>query len=297
MKRYLRIISKRKFAYIFIAPSIIFFLVLTVYPLIYSLRSSFFRVSLLRLSLGQVFVGLENYIKIFRDFVFWNSFRITAIFGVGTVILQFILGFGIALLLNSIAKWKDFVRTIILLPLLITPIVIGLAWKWLLNPEVGIINYLIRLITGSFAGSLLGDPTMALILVIMVDVWFLTPFVAIVILAGLQSLSPELYEAAKIDGSTWFQSFKYITVPLLKPVLLVVLLLRSVDTLKSFDIIFALTKGGPGRATEILQMLVYRTSFRDFEIGYGAALSYIIILLSVIIAIFFVRKMSRVEVD
>ncbi len=287
---------KRKFAILLVAPTVIIFTVLSLYPLIYSLHLSLFSWDLLSPHLGKTFIGLNNYLKVFSNSAFWNSLKITLYYTGTTVGLQFLIGLGLALLLNTKYGGRGIViaRTLILIPLLITPIVIGLLWRWLLNPEVGILNYLLKLI-GIPKIHWLGNPSIALLTVIMVDVWHFTPFVTLVILAGLQTLSEELYDAAKVDGAKNWQMFRYITLPLLKPVILVVLLLRTIAAFRAFDKIYALTKGGPGGATEHLGLLVYRHSFITFNMGYGAALSYIMVLFVMVFAIIYIKLLPSPE--
>ena len=288
-------LNTRKLAYLLVAPTVVIFAAITLYPLLYSLHLSFFSWNLLRPSLGKVFIGLENYRRIVYDPVFWYSLKTTLYFMGASVALQFLIGLGLALLFNVEFKGRSVARSIILVPLLITPIVIGLMWKWLLNPEFGILNYFLSFV-GVSSKSWLGDPSLALFTVIIVDVWHLTPFATLVLLAGLQALPEPLYEAARIDGASWWKMFRYITLPLLKPVILVVLLLRTIGTFATFPEIYALTQGGPGRATEVLGFLVYRTSFKEFRMGYGAALSYVMVVLVLVIALFYIKALPELEV-
>lgn len=288
-------LNTRKLAYLLVAPTVVIFAAITLYPLLYSLHLSFFSWNLLRPSLGKVFIGLKNYRRIVYDPVFWHSLKTTLYFMGASVALQFLIGLGLALLFNVEFKGRSVARSIVLVPLLITPIVIGLMWKWLLNPEVGILNYFLSFV-GVSSRSWLGNPSLALFTVIIVDVWHLTPFATLVLLAGLQALPRALYEAARIDGTSWWQMFRYITLPLLKPVILVVLLLRTIGTFATFPKIYALTQGGPGRATEVLGFLVYRTSFKEFHMGYGAALSYVMVVLVLVIALSYIKVLPESEV-
>jgi len=291
MKSSYRLLAKRKLAYMLVAPTLVIFAGVTLYPLLYSLQLSFYSWKLTRPSLGKVFIGLGNYGEILYDSVFWHSLKITFYFTGATIILQFLIGLGLALLLNAEFKGKSIARSIVLMPLLLPPIAIGLMWRWLFNRELGIVNYFLSLV-GISSRSWLGSPSLALFTVIMVDVWHLTPFVTLVLLAGLQTLSQELYDAAAVDGATRWQKFRYITLPLLRPVILVVLLLRTLGAFGAFPKIFALTKGGPGRTTEILGLLVYRASFKDFNMGYGAALSYVMLFFVMAIALFYLKFLS-----
>jgi multiple sugar transport system permease protein len=287
-------ISQRRFAYLMLIPTFALFGVVTVYPLIHALELSFHSMNLLKPSLGRNWVGLRNYREMLLNPLFWNALKITLTFAAGTVVLQFLLGMIIALVLNKEFRGKNLARTTVLLPLLITPVIIGLMWRWLLNPEVGLINYLLGLV-GVPTRSWLGNASYALASVVAVDVWHLTPFTILVVLAGLQSIDPELYEAGRIDGCSASQTFRFITLPLLSPVILVVLLLTTMSSFREFDKIYSLTQGGPGRATEVLGFLVYRVSFKDFYMGEGAALSYMILLVILLIASIYIRLMPRLE--
>jgi multiple sugar transport system permease protein len=285
---------EKRFAYALISPTVILFILVTLYPLLYSLQLSFQSWNLLKPSLGKEFVGLSNYLEIFKDPVFWGALKTTLNFTVGTVTLQFMIGLGVALILNRDFAGKNVTRTVVLLPLLITPVIIGLMWRWLLNAETGLINYLLSLLR-IYPKPWLGTPSVALVTVILVDVWHLTPFTVLVVLAGLQGIDPELYEAARIDGASQGQRFRFLTMPLLSPVLSVILLLITMSAFRAFDKIFSLTQGGPGRATEVLGYLVYRVSFKEFYMGQGAALSFVMLLLVLIIALVYIRLLPEPE--
>jgi len=286
--------AQRRFAYLMIAPTLVLFILVTLYPLLHALELSFHSWNPMRPSAGRPFVGFSNYLDILHNLDFWHSLRITLAFAVGTVCLQFLLGCLIALALNREFSGRNLARTLFLLPLLITPVIIGIMWRWLLNAEVGLINYLMSLL-GLPLISWLGDASYALISVILVDVWHLTPFTILVVLAGLQSIDQELYEAAKIDGANVWQSLRRITIPLLTPVLLVVLLLITMSSFREFDKIYSLTQGGPAKATAVLGFLVYKVSFKDSHMGYGAALSYMMLLFVLAIALIYIRLMPESE--
>jgi len=291
MKSSYKSLAKRKLAFMLVAPTLTIFVGVTLYPLLYSLQLSFYSWNLIRPSLEKSFVGLGNYRKILYDSIFWRSLKITFFFTGATIILQFLIGSGLALLLSAEFKGKSLFRSLVLIPLAIAPIAIGLTWRWLLDPSLGVVNYFLSLV-GIAPRSWLGSPSLALFTVIMIDVWHLTPFVVIILLAGLQALPQELYDVAAVDGATWWQTFRYVTIPLLKPTILVVLLLRTIDSFKAFPKIFVLTKGGPGRATEILGLLIYRVTFKDYYMGYGAALSYVLVFFVMAISLFYIKLLS-----
>jgi len=278
----------------YIAPAFLVMGVILLYPLIYSLWLSFHKWTLRTFRQGIPWVGLDNYTNLFSNSEFLNSLRVTALFVIFAVGIEFILGMGLALLLNHDLKAKGLIRSIILLPMMCTNVVIGLTWRLLLNYDFGIINYYLSVL-GLNRVEWVSSPRMALTSVPMVDVWNTTSFVALLLLAGLQSLPDEPYEAAKIDGASGLQTFLYLTLPLLRQTILVVLLWRFIDTFRIFDVIYLLTAGGPARATETVSIYVYRYGFQNFNLGLASASSYIMILIMLGVAAGLARLIGRVE--
>ena len=279
---------------LFIAPAFIVIGIILVYPLGYSLWLSFHEWTLRGFREGVPFVGFQNYIDLFSNPDFLNSLRITASFVIMAVGFEFVVGMGLALLLNHDLRGKHFIRAMVLLPMMCTNVVIGLTWRLLLNYEFGLVNYYLGVI-GLGPVEWLSKPAMALPAVILVDVWNTTSFVALLLLAGLQALPEEPFEAARIDGASAWQSFVHITLPLLRQTILVVLLWRMIDTFRIFDVIYLLTAGGPARATETVSIYVYRYGFQSFNLGYASAASYIMILIMLGIAALLARLMGRIE--
>lgn len=279
---------------LFISPAFIVIAVILIYPLGYSLWLSFHEWTLRGFRQGIPFVGLQNYRDLFSNPDFLNSLRITATFVILAVGIEFVLGMGLALLLNHDLRGKNFIRAMILLPMMCTNVVIGLTWRLLLNYEFGLVNYYLGVI-GAGPFEWLSKPAVAFSAVILVDVWNTTSFVALLLLAGLQALPEEPFEAARIDGASAWQSFTNITLPLLRQTILVVLLWRMIDTFRIFDVIYLLTAGGPARATETVSIYVYRYGFQSFNLGYASAASYIMILIMLIIAAILARMMGRIE--
>lgn len=288
------VFKRRMEPVLFISPAFIVIGVILVYPLGYSLWLSFHEWTLRGFREGVPFVGLQNYIDLFTNPDFINSLRVTAEFVIFAVGIEFILGMGLALLLNHDLRGKHFIRAMVLLPMMCTNVVIGLTWRLLLNYEFGLVNYYLRVI-GLGPVEWLSKPAMALPAVILVDVWNTTSFVALLLLAGLQALPEEPFEAARIDGASAWQSFTYITLPLLRQTILVVLLWRMIDTFRIFDVIYLLTAGGPARATETVSIYVYRYGFQSFNLGYASAASYIMILIMLVIAAVLARLIGRIE--
>jgi len=288
------IFKRRMEPVLFISPAFIAIAIILIYPLGYSFWLSFHEWTLRGFRKGIPFVGFQNYIDLFRNPDFINSLRITASFVLLAVGIEFVLGMGLALLLNHDLRARNWIRAMILLPMMCTNVVIGLTWRLLLNYEFGLVNYYLS-VMGLGPIEWLSKPAMALPAVILVDVWNTTSFVALLLLAGLQALPDEPFEAARIDGASAWQSFVYLTLPLLRQTILVVLLWRMIDTFRIFDVIYLLTAGGPARATETVSIYVYRYGFQSFNLGFASAASYIMILIMLIIAAVLARLMGRIE--
>jgi multiple sugar transport system permease protein len=241
---------------------------------------------------GVPWVGLSNYFSLFSNPDFITSLRITFTFVISAITIEFTLGMGLALLLNHDLRGKGMIRSMILLPMMCTNVVIGLTWRLLFNYQFGVINYFISQI-GFSPVEWLSNTQMAMISVIIVDVWNTTSFVALMLLAGLQSMPEEPFEAARIDGASAWQTFIYLTLPLLRPIILVALLWRLIDTFRIFDVVYLLTAGGPARATETVSIYIYNYGFKSFNLGYASAASYAMILIMLVIAGFLARMIGR----
>ncbi|MGB9521438.1 MAG: carbohydrate ABC transporter permease [Anaerolineales bacterium] len=276
----------------YITPAFLVLIIILIYPLGYSLWLSLHQWTLRTFKQGIPWVGLKNYQQLFSSPEFYNSLKITFEFVFFAIAIEFILGMGLALLLNHDLKAKGLFRSFILLPMMCTNVVIGLTWRLLYNYEFGIINYYLNQL-GFHSIEWLSSPRMALTSVIIVDVWNTTSFVALMLLAGLQSLPEEPFEAARIDGANAFQTFFYLTLPLLRQTILVALLWRFIDTFRIFDVIYLLTAGGPARATETVSIYVYRYGFQSFNLGFASAASYIMIIIMLFFAAILTRFIGR----
>jgi multiple sugar transport system permease protein len=278
----------RAFTAIAVLPTFVVMLCIFGIPLLFSLYLSFTGWALDQALLGGHFVGLANYEDLLTDPAFVGSLGITFGYTAATVAAQMVLGLVIALLLNIDLPYMRILRTALVVPMMITPIVGALCWKLLLEPNLGFFNYLIgqKIVW-------LGTPATALVSVWVVSVWQNTPYVALILLAGLRSLPSEPLEAAAIDGANHRQSFWHITLPLLRPYLLVALLLRIIFEFRAFDNIYALTGGGPANATMVLSMFIYLTSFVRFDFSLGAAASWVMLLISMITCLFFIVTIRR----
>ncbi|HEX9012091.1 MAG TPA: sugar ABC transporter permease [Anaerolineaceae bacterium] len=277
---------------LYIGPAFLVLFIILVYPLGYSFWLSFHHWTLRDFVQGVPWIGLQNYITLITNPDFTNSLRITFTFVISALAVEFTLGMGLALLLNHNLRGRGIIRSMILLPMMCTNVVIGLTWRLLFNYEFGIINYYLSALHLAPV-QWLSVPSLGMLSVIIVDVWNTTSFVALMLLAGLQSLPEEPFEAAKIDGASAWQTFSFITLPLLRQNILVALLWRLIDTFRIFDVVWLLTAGGPARATETVSIYVYNYGFKSFNLGYASAASYVMILIMLVIAGLLARSIGR----
>jgi len=281
---------KRRYVWLFfLAPTVAVLISIVIFPLFFSLSLSFHNWNIIKTG-GWNWVGVNNYRTIlFQDPYFRSSLKVTLLYLAGTVPLQFGLGLIVALILYRITgKIIGFLRTFLIIPTTMTPVVVGMIWRLMYNPDLGILNYFLTLF-GFSPVNWVGMPETALPSVMMADIWEWTPFMALILLAGLQSLPQEPFEAAFVDGASSWQTFRYITLPLLSPAMLVALLIRLMDSFKTFDLIFVLTQGGPGMSTEILNYYTYRYGFKFFHLGYASALSWLLLAVVTIISMVMIR--------
>jgi multiple sugar transport system permease protein len=283
---------ERAFTAVAVLPTFAVMLCIFGIPLLFSLYLSFTGWAPGEALFSERFVGLGNYQDLLTDPVFIGCLGVTFGYTVATVAAQMVLGLSIALLLNIDLPYMRVLRAALVIPMMITPIVGALCWKLLLEPSLGFVNYLIgqKIVW-------LGQPGTALAAVWVVGVWQNTPYVALILLAGLRSLPSEPHEAAAIDGAGWRQSFWHVTLPLLRPYLLVALLLRVIFEFRAFDSIYALTGGGPANATMVMSMFTYLASFVQFDFGLGAAASWIMLLISMVTCLCFIATIRRREAN
>jgi multiple sugar transport system permease protein len=274
--------EERRFALALFVPALLVLVVTTTAPLAYLGWTSLQRIDLSMPGLTG-FAGVGNFAKMGGDPRFWNSLLLTLIYTASTVVLQVAIGLSLALLVLQIPKGQAALRIAAILPIVLAPVVVGLFWRTLvLAPDVGLVDVVTRA-AGLGSHNWLGDPQLALISVIAIHTWQWTPFAFLVILASLASLPPDVFEAARIDRAGAWQRFRHITLPLIRPAIVIVVIMRIMVALSAFAAIFAATGGGPGTATEILNLYAYRTSFTQLDLGYGAALA--IVLLAITIAV------------
>jgi multiple sugar transport system permease protein len=253
-------------------PALLALTLVFLYPLAYSFWISLHVYNITR---PARFAGLDNYLLILQDARVWESFGTSFAFAAISLTLQFVIGFGIALLLHRVVLFRGLIRTIVIIPLMLTPVVLGLNWRLMLNLDWGIVNYLLGLV-GLPPMNWVNDPRTAMASLILVDVWHTTSFSVLVLSAGLASLPDEPFEAASIDGASGWQKLWYLTIPLLRPLILVILLFRSYELIRVYDIVFAVTGGGPGRLTETISFHIFNRMFQGFQVGYASAVSYVL---------------------
>lgn len=294
-----RRMSKRKredilFTILLILPAALIMALVTVYPLFRSFWISVHKWDLTRPDLGHAFVGFANYLYVLKDPTFWQSAKITVYFVVGAVALEISLGLGIAMLLNREFFGRNLVRMLALLPWAIPGVVNGIMWKWVLNPSYGALNGLLSQL-GVIQKYViwLGTPASALVMCILADTWKETPFIMLLFLAALQTVPKDLYEAAKVDGTNPFQAFWHITLPLIQPTLFVALTLRTIWALKSFDLIYTLTAGGPSGGTSVIGYYTYLKTFVSLNFGRGSAVAYIMTIVVALLVILYQRSLYR----
>ncbi|MEC4686007.1 MAG: sugar ABC transporter permease [Nitrospirota bacterium] len=270
----------------FVMPSLVLLSIVTIYPLIYVLYLSLQR----RLLIFDVsrFIGIDNYLFLLKDDRFFNAFKNTLYFTIMSVTLELLLGLAIALLINRSFRMKGLIRAIVLIPWAIPTVVSAKMWEWIYNTDFGILNYLLGVKI-----NWLGSPFWAINAAVFMDVWKTTPFVVILLTAGLQVIPKDLYQAARVDGAGRWDIFTRIVLPLLKPVILVVLIFRTLDAFRVFDAIYVLTGGGPANTTETLSIYAYKVLFQTLQFGYGSTLAVVVFLCTGGISIFYIRLLSR----
>ena len=265
--------------WLFPLPAAIFIISMTAFPVAYTIWVSLTDWSMT--SAGEAhFVGLKNYVALFSDARFFNSVKLTLYFTILSVSVETVLGVAIALILNRELKGKNLAKGILLLPMVATPVAIGLAWTLFYEPTIGLGNYALQLL-GLPASKWLASTTSVIPALAIVDIWEWTPMVTLIVLAGLAALPHDPYEAAMVDGANNWQVFRYITLPLLTPTILVAVVLRGIDAFKTFDIIYTMTSGGPGFASETLNIYAYNLGFGYFK--FGAASSALVALLALVL--------------
>lgn len=281
----------------FLFPSFCFVALFSLFPIVESLRLSFYRLILTLPWLGHRMVGWENYADLATDPVARDALGTTLIFIAITIPLELLFGLGIALLLNQAFRGRGLLRAIVLIPWAMPTVVSSQMWRFIFNDRYGLANFILFGADTSRYLAPLADPHLALFAIVTAEIWKTTPFAALILLAGLQGISDDVYEVASVDGANSWQQFFYVTLPLLKPALLLALLFRTIDALRVFDLVFVMTQGGPADATNVLQFYGYKKTFAEGMIGYGSAIAVVVFLLSLALALLYFRafKAHRLE--
>lgn len=278
----------------FLTPTLVFLGITALLPLLYSLYLSFFRMKLNLPNQTPQFVGFENYARMLTDQLLHTSTWNTILFAVISVALETVLGLMVAMVICSDKRWARIVTSIFMIPMIMAPVAIGTLWRMMLDSSTGVINYLLSFL-GIPSINWLSNPTSAMIAVMLVNVWQLTPWVTVICAAGLKALPSDCLQAGLMDGATSGQIFRHIIIPLIKPVLVVVLMIRFIDAFKVFDTVYVMTNGGPGSATEMLPNYIYKQGLKFFDAGYAAALAIVFVLTMTLCTTLFLRWRKREE--
>lgn len=286
--------QERFLAWLLIAPAFLVVFALIFIPIVRALWMSLHVIDLKRPALGQPFVGLGNYADILQDGSFWASVGRTAYFMGLSIALEVVLGVAVAVLLNQSFKGRGLLRALVLIPWALPITIDAIMWKWIYNPSYGALNSLLyQLGLISSYRTWLSDPISAMHMVIVADVWKTTPLVILLTLAALQTIPPALYEAARVDGASAWRSFWSVTLPLLRPTLTIILVIRTMDAFKVFDIIYIMTSGGPSDGTKVIAYYTYLEAFSFLRQGRGAALAWLMTLFIGVMAFFYIRLVNR----
>ncbi len=278
-------------ALLLLAPAVLYLLAMSVYPTVYSLWLAFHNYVIYRRDMVS-FAGFDNFTDLLDQEVFGQSLRVTLVFSAVAVSIEFVLGLAIAVLLDRRMHGANLFRTLLIVPVLISPVGMGLTFRYIFAPTYGLLTYLMHGV-GLPTADWTVSTTWALPAVVFVDVWQWTPFVALILLSGMQSVSVEVVEAAELDGLSEWQKLWRIVMPLIRPVVMVVLLIRLIDSIRVFDLVFVLTRGGPASTTEVLSVLSYITGFTEGDMGSAAAIAWVTVLLVNVLVAVFLRSLAK----
>ncbi|WP_295313259.1 sugar ABC transporter permease [Roseobacter sp.] len=297
MARKIKGLSDRAIAWIFVAPTIFLLLAINIFPLIWTINLSFTNFRANRLNRDVEYVGLRNYERILNDTDIWLNMQATAHFLFWTIFFQVLIGFTLAWLINRKFKGNDLWTTIIVLPMMLSPAVVGNFWKFLYQPQIGLFNYIVAFFTGKDPSSfeMLGSVDLAPWSIVIVDTWMWTPFVMLICLAGLRSIPDYIYEAAEIDRASKLRQFFTITVPMVLPFLMLAVLFRGIENFKMFDLVVQLTGGGPGSTTELTSINLKREAFEKWRTGYASAYAIILFVTVFGLASIYVKALNKVK--
>ncbi|WP_050605965.1 carbohydrate ABC transporter permease [Ruegeria sp. 6PALISEP08] len=295
--RKIRGLSDRAIAWIFISPTIFLLLAINIFPLIWTIKLSFTNYKANRIAREVKDVGFRNYERILTDSDTWLNMQATAHFLFWTIFFQVLIGFTLAWLINKKFKGNDLWTTIIVLPMMLSPAVVGNFWKFLYQPQIGLFNYIVSWFSGKDPSSfeMLGSVTLAPWAIVIVDTWMWTPFVMLICLAGLRSIPDYIYEAAEIDRASKLRQFFTITIPMVLPFLMLAVLFRGIENFKMFDLVVQLTGGGPGSVTELTSINLKREAFEKWRTGYASAYAIILFVTVFGLASIYVKALNKVK--
>ena len=288
-------LSDKAVAWIFITPTILLLLAINIYPLFYAISMSFTNFYANKVGKEIQWIGLKNYVKILGKEAIWERMQITANFMFWTLLLQALIGLGLAILLNRKFKGNELLTTLIVLPMMLSPAVVGVFWVYLYNPQVGLFNYIINFFYDFGSFDMIGNSSLAPWSIVIVDTWMWTPFTMLICLAGLRSIPNYLYEAAEVDRASQWQQFIHITLPTVLPFLLLALLFRGIENFKMFDVVVELTSGGPGSATELASIQLKREAFEKWKTGYSSAYAVILFVTIFGFGNVYVKVMNKIK--
>jgi len=293
----IRGLSDRAIAWMFVGPSILLLLAVNIFPLIWTIRLSFTNYRVNRVNAPIKFIGLRNYERILSDPDIWQTMQATAHFLFWTIFFQVLIGFSLAYLINKKFKGNDLWTTIIVLPMMLSPAVVGNFWTFLYQPQIGLFNYVVGFFSGvdpsSF--SMIGSINLAPWAIVIVDTWMWTPFVMLICLAGLRSIPDSIYEAAEIDRASKWRQFWTLTIPMVLPFLMLAVLFRGIENFKMFDLVVQLTGGGPGSITTLTSIDLKREAFEKWRTGYASAYAVILFVTVFGLASIYVKALNKVK--
>jgi multiple sugar transport system permease protein len=290
-------LSDRTIAWIFVTPTIFLLLAVNIFPLVWTIRLSLTNYRANQPNRPLQWVGLENYKKILSDPDIWNTMQVTAHFLIWTIVLQVLIGFTLAWLINHKFRGNDLWTTIIVLPMMLSPAVVGNFWTFFYQPQIGIFNYVVAYFSGADPSSftMIGSVDLAPWAIVIVDTWMWTPFVMLICLAGLRSIPNYIYEAAAVDRASKWRQFWTITIPMVLPFLMLAVLFRGIENFKMFDLVVQLTGGGPGSTTELTSINLKREAFEKWRTGYASAYAIILFVTVFGLASIYVKALNKVK--
>lgn len=288
-------LSDRGVTWLFVGPTIALLLAINIFPLLWTVYLSFTNYRANQPTRPIRWVGLDNYKRIFASEDIWQYLQVTAHFVCWTMVLQFVLGFGLAYLINKKFKGHSFWTTVILLPMMLSPAVVGTFWTYIFQPQSGIFNYIVNFFVDAGSFTMIGDFNLAPWAIVLVDTWMWTPYVMLLCLAGLRSIPDHIYEAAEIDGASAWRTFWSVTFPMVLPFILLAIMFRAIENFKMFDMVAELTSGGPGSFTETASINLKREAFEKWRTGYSSAFAIILFVTVMAAGNIYVKFLNKVK--